>query len=202
MRILHRPRRVLYFTRAHRNRSCTPCLSLVVSHGNSTLQQDSLCHKRPVSHHVVRASPPRHGRMGIRQNICDTCMQPIGADKFCSWRFAGNVTFPTAQKRQQARCLRSWLTMRCADQEQFLFLGSFRRMTQGGETVPPSPIHPANPPTIYCTSAREQPSHSSASSSRSSSSSSDEEHASDVGGLPDIILIGLVAAMDAARKHT
>jgi hypothetical protein len=76
-------------------------------------------------------------------------MQPIGADKICRWRFSGNVKFPTAQKRQRARSLRSWFTTRCADQELFPFLGSFRRMTQGGETVPPSSIHPANPLTIH-----------------------------------------------------
>jgi hypothetical protein len=68
-------------------------------------------------------------------------------------------------------------------------------MTKGGEIVPPSPIHPANPATIHCISDRERPSHSSVSSSRSSSSNSDEEHASAVGGQPDINLIGLVAAM-------
>jgi hypothetical protein len=48
----------------------------------------------------------------------------------------------------------------------------------------------------------EQPSRSSVSSSRLSLSSCDDEHASAVGGLPDIILMGLAAAMDAARKHT
>jgi hypothetical protein len=48
----------------------------------------------------------------------------------------------------------------------------------------------------------EQLSRSSVSSSRLSSSSSDEEHASAVRGQPDIILMGLAAAMDAARKHT
>jgi hypothetical protein len=48
----------------------------------------------------------------------------------------------------------------------------------------------------------EQPSRSSVSSSRLSSSSSDEEHASAVRGQPDIILMGLAGAMDAARKHT
>jgi hypothetical protein len=76
-------------------------------------------------------------------------MQPIGADKICRWCFGGNVKFPTAQIRQRARSLRSRFTTRRADQEQFLFLGSFRRMTQGGETVPASPIHPANPLTIH-----------------------------------------------------
>jgi hypothetical protein len=35
-----------------------------------------------------------------------------------------------------------------------------------------------------------------------SSSRSDEEHASAVRGQPDIILMVLAAAMDAARKHT
>jgi hypothetical protein len=48
----------------------------------------------------------------------------------------------------------------------------------------------------------EQLSRSSVSSSRLSLSSSDEEHASAVHGLPDIILMGLAAAMDAARKQT
>jgi hypothetical protein len=44
----------------------------------------------------------------------------------------------------------------------------------------------------------EQPSRSSV----SSSSSSDEDHASAVRGLPDVILMGLASAMDAAQKHT
>jgi hypothetical protein len=133
----------------------------------------------------------------------DTCRQPIGADKICRSRFGEKLLkFPIAQQRQQARSLRSWFTTRCAEQERFLLLGSFRRITKGGETVPPGSIHPANPPAIHCTSDRGQPSQSSVSSSRSSSSSSDEEHASAVRGLPGIILIGLAAAMDAARKHT
>jgi hypothetical protein len=48
----------------------------------------------------------------------------------------------------------------------------------------------------------EHPSRSPASSSRFSSSSSDEEHVSAVRDLPDIILMGPAAAMDAAGKHT
>jgi hypothetical protein len=48
----------------------------------------------------------------------------------------------------------------------------------------------------------EQLSRSSVSSSRLSLSRSDEEHTSAVHGLPDIILMGFAAAMDAARKHT
>jgi hypothetical protein len=125
-------------------------------------------------------------------------MQPIGADKICRLCFGGNVKFPPAQKRQRARRLPSWFATRCADQEQFLFLGSFSRMTQGGETVPPSSIYLANPPTTNCTSDTEQPSRSSV----SFSSSSDEDHASAVRGLPDVILMGLASAMDAARKQT
>jgi hypothetical protein len=48
----------------------------------------------------------------------------------------------------------------------------------------------------------EQPSRSSVSSSRLSLASSDEENASAVHGLPDIIQMGLAAAMDAAREDT
>jgi hypothetical protein len=59
-------------------------------------------------------------------------------------------------------------------------------------------------PSILRTHLRfmEQPSRSSVSTSRLSSSSSDEGHAYAVRGQPDIILMGLAAAMDAARKHT
>jgi hypothetical protein len=133
-----------------RRRSAIIC-PLAVS-GKRRLLKRSLSCRRPSSGSIftpnksISTAPPpkRH-----TANIWDTCMQPIGADKICRWRFGRNVKFPTAQKRQRAKSLRSWFTTRCADQGQFLFLGSFKRMTQGGETVPPSSVYPANPLTIH-----------------------------------------------------
>jgi hypothetical protein len=121
-------------------------------------------------------------------------MLPVRADKMCRWAVGGNVKFPTGKIANGPEVLSRGLRHDVQTRNCFSSLGH----------SPPRFINPANPPTIHCTSDMEQLSRSSflsPSSPRSSSSLLNDEHAFALRGLPDVILVGISAAMDAARRN-